>query len=133
MVACVQYIRRSSHCHDELWGASQGMILISDPAYNEPNVEQMRGTTEGNQRSFAYNVEVRAGRVDCMRNILHAQHSIVHSRNNADSVLASQTVCGSWGNPKSGILRARVRLDAYFYQPYAWQHDAAGMYMPPAA
>ena len=37
----------------------QGMILIADPAYNEPNVEQMRATTEGEARSRQYNAEVR--------------------------------------------------------------------------
>ena len=39
------------------------MILIKDPAYNEPNVEQMRGTAEGEQRSTTYNFEVRTGLV----------------------------------------------------------------------
>jgi hypothetical protein len=38
------------------------MILIADPAYNEPNVEQMRGTAEGKQRSSVYNFEVRSCR-----------------------------------------------------------------------
>ena len=37
----------------------QGMILIADPAYNEPNVEQMRATAEGEARSRLYNAEVR--------------------------------------------------------------------------
>ncbi len=37
---------------------AQGMILIADPAYNEPNVEQMRATAEGEARSRLYNAEV---------------------------------------------------------------------------
>lgn len=36
----------------------QGMILIPDPLFNEPNVEQMRSTAEGDARSKAYNFEV---------------------------------------------------------------------------
>ena len=35
------------------------MILIPDPLFNEPNVEQMRSTVEGDARSRAYNFEVR--------------------------------------------------------------------------
>ena len=42
---------------------SQGMILIPDPLFNEPNVEQMRSTIEGDARSKAYNFEVRQHRM----------------------------------------------------------------------
>ena len=36
----------------------QGMILISDPYFNEPNVERMRGQAEGNKASNSYNAEI---------------------------------------------------------------------------
>ncbi|DBA74342.1 hypothetical protein WJX77_011104 [Trebouxia sp. C0004] len=50
----------------------QGMILISDPYFNEPNVEQMRGQTEGNKASSSYNAEIhlnniRWGMIDQLR------------------------------------------------------------------
>lgn len=35
------------------------MILIDDPYFNEPNVERMRGSAEGDAASKRYNVEVR--------------------------------------------------------------------------
>eukprot|EP00879_Flechtneria_rotunda_P026467 GHRR01028222.1.p1 GENE.GHRR01028222.1~~GHRR01028222.1.p1 ORF type:complete len:343 (+),score=131.99 GHRR01028222.1:32-1030(+) len=37
----------------------QGMIFVEDPYFNEPNVELMRGTTEGNIASMRYNVDLR--------------------------------------------------------------------------
>jgi len=63
----VQSLKRSETCgYLQLrlncnWARSlpaQGMILIADPAYNEPNVEQMRATAEGEARSRLYNAEV---------------------------------------------------------------------------
>ena len=36
----------------------QGMILISDPYFNEPNVELMRGQAEGTKASNNYNAEI---------------------------------------------------------------------------
>lgn len=37
----------------------QGMIFVEDPYFNEPNVERMRGTSEGNITSMRYNAELR--------------------------------------------------------------------------
>lgn len=50
----ISYIRLLKKCL-----LLQGMILIPDPLFNEPNVEQMRSTVEGDARSKAYNFEVR--------------------------------------------------------------------------
>lgn len=49
----------------------QGMILISDPYFNEPNVERMRGQAEGNKASSSYNAEIhlnniRSGSIFCI-------------------------------------------------------------------
>ncbi|KAF6265753.1 ubiquitin elongating factor core-domain-containing protein [Scenedesmus sp. NREL 46B-D3] len=37
----------------------QGMIFVEDPYFNEPNVERMRGTSEGTITSMRYNAELR--------------------------------------------------------------------------
>ena len=37
----------------------QGMILVEDPYFNEPNVELMRGKSEGVVSSKRYNMELR--------------------------------------------------------------------------
>jgi hypothetical protein len=44
-----------------------GMLLLQDPYFNEPNVERMRGTSEGNATSMRWG----AGRLP------HAQHNAV--------------------------------------------------------
>ena len=44
----------------------QGMILISDPYFNEPNVERMRGQTEGTKASNSYNAEIHLNNIRCM-------------------------------------------------------------------
>jgi len=41
----------------------QGMILISDPYFNEPNVERMRGQAEGNKASNSYNAEIHLNNI----------------------------------------------------------------------
>lgn len=41
----------------------QGMILISDPYFNEPNVERMRGQTEGTKASNSYNAEIHLNNI----------------------------------------------------------------------
>ena len=41
----------------------QGMILISDPYFNEPNVEQMRGQAEGTKASNSYNAEIHLNNI----------------------------------------------------------------------
>jgi len=51
----------------------QGMILIGDPYYNEPSVDQMRGTAEGASTSAEYNFGVqlntmRWAMIDQLRN-----------------------------------------------------------------
>jgi hypothetical protein len=43
----------------------QGMILISDPYFNEPNVERMRGQAEGNKASSSYNAEIHLNNIRC--------------------------------------------------------------------
>ena len=47
----------------------QGMIFISDPYFNEPNVELMRGRTEGTKASNSYNAEIH------LNNIRYLSHS----------------------------------------------------------
>ena len=39
------------------------MILISDPYFNEPNVEQMRGQAEGTKASNSYNAEIHLNNI----------------------------------------------------------------------
>lgn len=41
----------------------QGMILISDPYFNEPNVERMRGQAEGTKASNGYNAEIHLNNI----------------------------------------------------------------------
>ena len=41
----------------------QGMILISDPYFNEPNVERMRGQAEGTKASNSYNAEIHLNNI----------------------------------------------------------------------
>ena len=58
----------------------QGMILISDPYFNEPNVERMRGQTEGTKASNSYNAEIHL--------------------NNIRSVISLGFDCGCWAHSK---------------------------------
>ena len=44
----------------------QGMILISDPYFNEPNVERMRGQAEGTKASNSYNAEIHLNNIRCV-------------------------------------------------------------------
>ena len=48
----------------------QGMILISDPYFNEPNVERMRGQAEGNKASNSYNAEIHLNNIRCLSKLL---------------------------------------------------------------
>ena len=41
----------------------QGMIFISDPYFNEPNVELMRGQAEGTKASNSYNAEIHLNNI----------------------------------------------------------------------
>eukprot|EP00798_Chlamydomonas_sp_ICE-L_P010124 gene10124-8024_t len=41
----------------------QGMILVEDPYFNEPNVELMRVSPEGRKHSNAYNAELQLGTI----------------------------------------------------------------------
>ena len=43
----------------------QGMILTSDPYFSEPNVERMRGQSEGTKASSSYNAEIHLNNVRC--------------------------------------------------------------------
>ena len=41
------------------------MILISDPYFNEPKVERMRGQSEGTKASSSYNAEIHLNNIRC--------------------------------------------------------------------
>jgi hypothetical protein len=37
----------------------QGLIFVDDPMFNEPGFDGLRGTREGEEKSAAYNAEIR--------------------------------------------------------------------------
>ena len=45
----------------------QSLILVPDPYFNEPGYERTRGTTDGDARSAAYDLDIRMSCVECVR------------------------------------------------------------------
>lgn len=94
----------------------QGMILVEDPYFNEPNVEQMRGQPEGEAASARRNAQIsrdniRWAMIDVLRNPKPGFEAAIIAHFKTLRVLILEQ-CKKWLQAESGAdAQARLARD----------------------
>ena len=103
----------------------QALIMVPDPFFNEPGLEQLRGTAEGDRKNLEYNLDIRAHTVvwamcDMIEHppAMFAEAVRAHFRLKTDDIMMQ---CGVWvaeaarsatGSYTTRLIAAVERLQA---------------------